>query len=190
MEKIFIDVEKELLEDVNDVLDSIGLDINVAVKMYLKRIARERSITFVLPKLVEKKQESEASVVSPDITNDNNNEKSYITKSIVVRMFKDRGHNIGKNVTYSSKNKSANNYWANPHFSVLDQEWYLILNDWIESKAYLFRIPAKEITANLLVPRNDKKDLIDLQIAYGDISFTDNRSDYSFKRYLIDTINY
>jgi hypothetical protein len=54
----------------------------------------------------------------------------------------------------------------------------------------LFRIPAKTISAQDLVARNDKPNLIDIQILDDNPSFIDKRSDYSFKRFLVDKIDY
>ena len=64
------------------------------------------------------------------------------------------------------------------------------MNDWVNRKLYLFRIPAKTISAQDLVARNDKPNLIDIQILDDNPSFIDKRSDYSFKRFLVDNIDY
>jgi hypothetical protein len=107
-----------------------------------------------------------------------------------MKMFRERGKYIDKNVTYSSKNRTTYNYWANPEFSVLKEDWTLILNDWVNLKLYLFRIPAKAISPQELVARNDKPNLIDIQILEDNSSFVDRRSEYSFRKYLVDEINY
>ncbi len=103
-----------------------------------------------------------------------------------MKMFRERGKYIDKNVTYSSKNRTTYNYWANPEFSVLKEDWTLILNDWVNRKLYLFRIPAKAISPQELVARNDKPNLIDIQILEDNPSFVDRRSEYSFRDFLID----
>lgn len=186
MEKIYLEIPKDIFENANFVFDELGLDVNSAVRMFLKRVSQDKSIAFLLPQ----NNGFSNTVSESDSAKDAKEEKLGLTKSLAVRLFRERGHVLSKNITFASKNRSANNYWANPDFSVLDQDWCLILNDWIDRKVYLFKIPARTILPTMLVCRNDKKNYIDLQIAYGDISFTDNRSEYSFKQFLIDSIEY
>lgn len=118
------------------------------------------------------------------------NEKDKMTKSKAIIIFKNENIKLNKNITYASKNRSVDRYWANPNFDVLEEDWYLILNDSICGELHLFRIPKKEISFDKLIPRNDKKNLIDLQIMYGDTTFTDMRSKLGFERYFVKTVKY
>ena len=93
-------------------------------------------------------------------------------------------------ITFASKNRAVANYWANPSFDVLDVDFTLILNDVVGRKLFLFIIPAYSINRSQLISRSDKPDLIDLQIMYGDETFTDNRSKYSFSKFLITELKY
>lgn len=111
-------------------------------------------------------------------------------KNIAVNLFKSKGFTTSRNTTFSSKNKASNCYWANPLFESLKQDWYLILNDWHKNELHLFKIPVHTLTENDLVCRADNEDKIDLQIAYNDITFTDNRSKISFAKFLVTTISY
>lgn len=189
MKEITFEIQEDLFNAVNEVLDDIGLDINSAVKMFFKRIEKEKSINFLLSAVPCTKSEHKAK--EQIITQlPENTDSTRMTKSLAIRLFRENGYAIGNNVTFASKNKMAYNYWANPDFSVLQTEWELILNDWKERIIYLFRVPAYSIESNELVCRNDKKSAIDLQIAYGDVSFTDNRSKLSFKPYLINSLKY
>ena len=189
MKEITFEIQEDLFNAVNEVLDDIGLDINSAVKMFFKRIEKEKSINFLLSAVPCTKSEYKAK--EQIITQlPENTDSTRMTKSLAIRLFRENGYAIGNNVTFASKNKMAYNYWANPDFSVLQTEWELILNDWKERIIYLFRVPAYSIKPNELVCRNDKKSAIDLQIAYGDVSFTDNRSKLSFKPYLINSLKY
>ena len=189
MKEIVLNVQEDLLNNVAEVLDDIGLDVNSAIKMFFKRIDKEKSIGFLISASPCQKNEDKGNTHTyTQTTNDSNDVR--MTKNLAIRLFRENGYTIGNNVTFASKNKMAYNYWANPDFSVLQSEWELILNDWQERTIYLFRVPANSITSNALVCRNDKKSAIDLQIAYGDISFTDNRSKVSFKPYLIDSLKY
>lgn len=117
--------------------------------------------------------------------------RNTLSPSDAKDMFRKRGHSINSDhTTFASKNQTNYTYWANPGFSLLRQNWYLILNDWPNRTLYLFLIPANSISAAELVPRKDKSDIIDLEIYYNDPTFTDSRSKYSFLKYKVDEMNY
>lgn len=107
-----------------------------------------------------------------------------IGKSEAIRLFMNLGYAFAHKPTYASKNKTANNYWANPDITVLHNDWYLILNDWISKTLYLFVVPRSSIMLSQLTTRNDNQNKIDLQITYNDPTFTDSRSGVSFRAYL------
>lgn len=191
MKKVFIEIQEDTLNQVNNVLDDLGLDIESAIRMFLRRIVRDQSVAFVL-----NNNGTLASVPQPIIENNTFQsdvvkiDRGEMRKMLAIKMFKERGKIIDKNVTYSSKNRTTYNYWSNPNFSVLDENWSLILNDWINRKLYLFNIPSHSISASQLVPRNDQKDLIDIQILENDPNFVDKRSGFGFKCFLTDEIDY
>ncbi len=110
-------------------------------------------------------------------------------KSNAVKLFRTRGKNINKAVTFSSKNKASFLYWSNPDFSVLEEDWTLILNDWVNKKMYLFDIPANSISFGELIPRADKAEKIDIEI-FDDNTFTDKISRYSFAKYVVKASSY
>ena len=177
--KIF--VNESALANVETILEENGLSIQNIVNVVLKRIEREGGIDFLFGKTnaqaldTNEERESISSKTS---------ESTKMTKTIAKRLFVLHYDNV----TFASKNKGANNYWANPSFDCLKRDWFLILNDWQRKELHLFKIPANSL--NNLVARADKPNLIDLQIAYNDPTFTDNRSGMSFKVYFVETINY
>lgn len=117
--------------------------------------------------------------------------KPTLTKKEAIELFRKRGYDINPNhTTFASKNQGNYTYWANPNFSLLRQNWYLILNDWPNRTLYLFSIPANSISESELVPRNDQPEKIDMDIYYNDPIFTDSRSKYKFMKYKIAEINY
>ena len=195
-----IEMDEHLLNDANKIFDEVGLDLQTVVKMVLKRVVRENSIAFIVSKNPVQYPEKEESTIShynsnhivtaPIKTNEKKIDEVNMTKSMAVRLLKSRGYDITKNVTFASKNRVSSNYWANPDFGLLDGDWNLILNDWLTKKLYLFFIPAHAINYSELIPRNDKNSLIDLQIMYLDPTFTDNRRDYSFSKFLVGDIYY
>lgn len=203
MKNIILDLDENLIKEVENVLDYECIDMNLAIQMFLKRVVKEKTITFLFKNNHSRScafNRSDSIAEEQNLNGDSLEvksvalgllaERSEMTKSIAIRMFRGKGFNIGKNVTYASKNRSAYNYWANPDYGMLSVEWNLILNDWLNKKLYLFTIPPHSIDEDQLIPRNDKNDLIDLQIMYNDATFTDNRSGVSFVNYLIVEIQY
>lgn len=191
MKKIIIEVQEDTLDQATGVLEDLGLDVESAVRMFLKRVVKEQSVAFVLPSanaisvsqpVVERVASQTTETVKVD--------RGEMRKTLAVKMFKERGRYIDKNVTYSSKNRTTYNYWSNPNFAVLEEDWTLILNDWVNQKLYLFRIPRHSIPASELVGRNDQPDLIDIQILEDNPNFVDRRSGFSFKIFLVDEIQY
>ena len=184
-------VETQLAKEAAQVLDDLGLDIDVAVKMLLKRIVREKGISFLTAygegQAASQKREIQQET-SPAAT-DAQLERS-MTKNQAVALFKAQGVCFNRNITFSSKNRSAYNYWANPNFAVLEDNWFLILNDWERKELHLFCIPAKTFSPSELVRRSDLPDKVDLQICYNDPTYTDNRSKISFAKYLMKRLNY
>ena len=176
-------LDSEMFLECKQMVESVGLSIDSAVNMFLKRLLNDGDLTFLL-----KKERGDTAVIKNGITAENN--VGSITKTKAIRLFNNKGMNVADIATYSSKNKSADFYWANPNFEVLDDNWSLILNNWIDKKLILFNIPRKAIRANQLKPRADKEMLVDLQIAFNDSTYSDNRSGFSFLKYLVGEIDY
>lgn len=189
-----IEVNESVLKNTERVLDNIGLSVETAVGMFLKRVERDGGIGFLTgstnapwqkPNIVESRYLPRVRMYENE-----NRVSTEITKAQAMQLFKQNGYAMGYPVTYSSKNRTANNYWANPPFEVLKYNWSLILNDWVNHIIYLFIIPHGEITSADLCGRADKPSLIDLQIAYNDQNFIDTRSGFAFGRFKVDKIEY
>lgn len=184
------ELDENLVKDATTIFDYFGLDMQAGIKMFLTRVTKDKSISFLF-------EQTNQPQVKPQIT-DNNisnditfvNDKVKITKNYAIRLFTNKGCSVARAVTFASKNKSAYNYWANPNFDILNEDWSLILNDNKKQKLYLFNIPGKTISKAQLTPRADMLDVIDLQIRYNDITFTDNRSGFSFAQFLANVIDY
>ena len=191
--QILLDLEDDLFEQANGILENVGLDFQSATKMFLKRLIKEGTISFLLSQKAEANIDNyitESHFTTPSLHGFDKIDKGYMTKSKAVRLFASKGHWLGKTVTFASKNRGAYNYWANVEFDMLFANWSLILNDWINKVVYLFIIPAHTIKEKELTPRSDKPYLIYFQIMYNDTTFTDNRSGYSFAKFLVEKINY
>ena len=182
--QIVLDFEDQIFEQANDVFESIGLDFRSATNMFLKRVIKDGSISFLFSQQTISSNKVVDNEILPSL------DKGDMTKNRAIRLFSSKGYSVGKNVTFASKNRSAYNYWANVEFGMLANDWHLILNDWINKVVYLFFIPAHSINAKELTPRSDKPFLVDLQIMFNDTTFTDNRSGFSFNKFLVETIYY
>lgn len=179
IKNIEINIEQEVYDSVESIVEDLGFDVEIVTKMLIKKIYKEKSINFLLKSNFPE---------SKEIVNIENR----LRKSTAIAMFCNEGINLkGKTITFASKNKSANNYWSNPYDYYFENEWFLILNDQFNKKIFLFKIEGGVIDSkNELVARADMTDVIDLQISYEDPTFTDTRSKYSFKKFLIKEISY
>ena len=187
MKKLSVEIQEDIINNAEEILENVGLDVETAVKMFLKRIVREQSVAFIL-----QNTNVVQDIPKSTVTVQNEVVKTYrgeMRKNLAVKMFRERGVCISRNITYSSKNRTTFNYWSNPDFSVLVEDWTFILNDWVNRRLYLFGIPGKAISEAQLVARNDKKELIDIQILDNQ-NFMDKRSGFSFRPFLVDEIEY
>ena len=125
-----------------------------------------------------------------DVDDDFFGESDYMDKKTAIMLFASKGYTAkAKMTTYSSQNSTVNIYWANPSVRLLKADWTLILNDKMGGKLYLFKIPANTFKVGDFKVRKDQMDKIDLQIAYGDLNFTDLRSGICFAPYMKDSIS-
>ena len=185
-------MEIELNENIyllaKEIIEDSGLEIDYAINIFLKKVIKENSIGFLFTKRENEVVENDS--ISEDVPLTNLVNVNKMTKSIAKRLFVNTGLKLCDNCIFASENMSTHIYWANMHYSILSQDWSLILNDKSSKTLYLLFIPAKTFNATDLVMRADKPEVIDLQIAYNDPTFTDNRSKMSFGEYIVKTINY
>ena len=180
-------VDEQLLHDAERILEEIGLDASAVAKMALKRVVRDGGISFLVTDIPRIEIQAPVEMVAPVPVVE---ELGRINKSAAVNLFRRNSVYTNNNVTFASKNKAGNYYWANPLFDALKQDWYLILNDWKKKELHLFKIPAHTLKESDLVSRSDNEEKIDLQIAYNDTTFTDGRSKVSFADFLVKSISY
>lgn len=113
-----------------------------------------------------------------------------LTPNEAKNLCKSNGINIYGNITFASLNKTGIHYWANPNIYNIQNNWWLLLNDYKNKKLHVIYIPADSIKKNQIKVRNDKPSLIDLQIKYGNELFEDSRSGIKFNNWLKKTITY
>jgi hypothetical protein len=117
-----------------------------------------------------------------------------ILKREVISFLKTKQIELPNNVSYGKLQESKNWFWVNPDVSFLSTDWTLILNNQVEKKITIIRIPKNTFRASLekidgfLILRKDKPNYIDLNISAKD--FIDQRSKIEFKNYIKEVINY
>ena len=195
MRELRINIDESVITSVEDVIVPLGIDVEMLLRIVLNRISRERKIDFLLPN--EKSKENNTINNGAHLTNVNYGDTlinrsvtGEMRKSLAISIFRSKGFLSSHNITYASKNRTAYNYWANPRFEMLEREWFLILNDWINRVLYLFKIPSGSFSEDDLIARADHNDQIDLQIIYNDVSFRDARSNVIFRDYLVKSEKY
>lgn len=105
----------------------------------------------------------------------------YITSDVKTTLAK---------INKDSK-KENKRYWANPSVDFLNFEWVLILNDNINRKLHIFRIPAYSIKIEKVKTRvHDGKTLLDLEIVNQDNEFVCIASKIQYNKWFIETVNY
>ncbi len=125
--------------------------------------------------------------VNPVVEEQQNTNK--ITKSEAIRLFNQSGVTIPKQCTFASLNKNGQYYWANPDISVLQADWWIILNDTKKRILYCFMVPGNTYHYSQFAIRRDRN-LIDFEVIYGSINFTDKRSKIDFKNWLVKATTY
>ncbi len=114
---------------------------------------------------------------------------SKITKADAIRLFNQSCIAIPKQCTFASLNKNGQYYWANPDISVLQNDWWFILNDTKNRRLYCFMVPGNTYHYSQFTIRGDRNQ-IDFEVIYGAINFTDKRSKIDFKNWLIKEVTY
>lgn len=188
--QLLLELDDNLIDEAKSIFDYYGLDIQTSIKMFLTRVTKDKSVSFLFNQANKAQIETSIDTVAVSSNAPLIDNTVKMTKNYAIRLFTNKGYTVARSITFASKNKSAYNYWANPNFDILNEDWSLILNDNKKQKLYLFNIPAKTILKSLLTPRADIVDVIDLQIRYNDITFTDNRSGFSFAQFFVNEINY
>jgi hypothetical protein len=157
----------------NDIIESIISRIDI-------RISRKEMNNQPVP----------GSSIGQHSTGSSQSDSGPLIKNEAKKLCKANGFNLNGKITFASKNKASNFYWANPNIEFITYSWWLLLNDYENKKLSIFHIPANSIVGDQVKVRDDTPTKIDLQIKYGDDFFEDSRSGIKFYKWLIKTINY
>ena len=180
MRSRYIGVNGDTFDKANEILEEYGLNATSAIRMMLDRVVKENNADFLVDKKIIEKPPTLKHAIDIKTMN----------KNVAIDLFTKEGHQLNGMITFASKNRSADIYWANPYFSALQQNWNLILNDTIRREIILFVIPGNTFRDRDFMPKYEDKRKIELQIKYNDKTFTDIKSNISFYKYCVSIINY
>ena len=205
MKEIKLNINEQLYNEAEGILDEYGLEIQNILTTVLKRIVREGSAGFLYskkePVIVTSGEESKVDIESKFLPARQVQVANTLrmSKNIAKEILAKNGVSIGKDetVVYATKNSATGNYWATPRIEKLVGVWYLILNDDVNGKLYLFKIANEDGSiARDFVDKLGKRELkgetlANIQI-FGDdsVNFIDKVSGASFGPYLVKSIIY
>ena len=115
-------------------------------------------------------------------------------KADAVGYLQEKGIIVGDKLTYAVKQQGKDEFWANPRKELLDEEWWIILNNNEIMELIVMKIPAKTMMLNSesvksgLFVRADKINLIDLNI--NTVTYKDRKSGIDFTPYIVKRIKY
>lgn len=92
----------------------------------------------------------------------------------------------------ASLNKNNRFYWANPRVDCITKNWCLVLNNALERKLYVFKIPANSISKEQIVTRmHHHKDLaLQITIVQKDKKFVCSTSKIDYSDWLVQALDY
>ena len=139
------------------------------------------------------KEQTKSQITLSTITEKTEEDRELRAKSETARFLKNKGIVLTKNFSYSKLQEKKNRFWINPKTSFLDEEWMLVLNNQVQKKIYVLKVPKNSFKCSLdivgtLIVRKDKPYYIDLNIDTD--TFVDYRSKLSFKKFIIKEIDY
>ena len=181
MKEITLELDDVVYEKAKKQFEELGVDIKPGLVYLIEEFVDENS--------VDCKSNKRQKMTNNEI------QSHKLTIAIAVNLFYGFGEIIDSSYcTFSSRGdigkSNYNFFWANPNIQLLNNDWYLILNDKYLKKMYLMKIPANSVDKSDVRTRTDKNFLIDLRIQCDDLKFTDLASGFQFHKFLVATINY
>lgn len=109
-------------------------------------------------------------------------------KADAINYLKTKGIDVNK-PTYAKKSQDKNEFWANPQTHLLNEDWWMILNNNETMELFVLLIPANSLSRDLgLKVRVDKHELLDLNINCN--TFIDRKSGIDFSPYIRERVKY
>ena len=114
-------------------------------------------------------------------------------KTEAVDFLESKGITLGKNVTYAVKN-NKNEFWANPRKRILDEDWWLVLNDNEKYELIVLMIPGKKYKiadfheGKGFYIRSDKPEQLDIFINAE--TLCERKSSLNLREFLVKKMSY
>jgi len=129
----------------------------------------------------------------PSVKNSTKTQKEIREKKEALEFLKEKGISTGKNVNYSKRMESRAEFWIEPRRTVIDTDWYMVLNNQFINELIVLHIPENTFSlkteeSNGLVLRRDNTARIELNISVE--TLIDRTSKCSFKEYEVARIKY
>ncbi len=114
-------------------------------------------------------------------------------KKDAISFIEEKGVSVGKKVTYAVKQVEKEEFWANPTKELLNQEWWLILNNTMTMELIVLKVPERTLVVKTdeidgLQVRPDKPELLDLNINTNTLQ--DRKSNVDFAPFVVKKIKY
>lgn len=170
----FREVELEqYLEEALFLLELIGINVFCEVENQSKKTSKNELI--------------------PSVKNSTKAQLEIREKKEAIQYLYDAQVEVCKNTNYSKRQDNKSVFWINPHVTVIEKDWNLILNNQFENELILLYIPANSFSLKSekhhgLLVRHDNPKKIDLSISAD--SLVDQRSKCDFSSYEVKRIKY
>ena len=111
-------------------------------------------------------------------------------KKDAISFIAENGISVGKKSTYAVKQLEKEEFWANSTKELLNQEWWLILNNTATLELIVLKVPEGSLTIKNdgLQVRADKPELLDLNINTS--TLRDRKSNVDFSPFVVKRIAY
>ena len=138
----------------------------------------------------------ESSSTYKDIDFFNNDNLFHFNKRKAISFLTEKHYLNFSNckVNYAISQEKKNTFWINPHVNALRDKWILVLNNYQKRSFTILEIPPNEFNINpdrnayTLVVRNDRRNIIDLNLRINDL--VDERSKCDFSKYIKKVVSY
>lgn len=162
-----LEIQEEKYRNFQEILIQNNKSISGIVMLIIEKTIKENSLDWLL------------TGINGEVKTKN------IKMQTAKKLFHEKGFNINKyNTSFASRNANNDLYWINPDKRHLIEDWYIILNDYVNKKLFLFYVPKNSI--NELKMRNDR--ICNVSIRHND--FMDIYSNICFEKYFVDIIEY
>ena len=144
--------------------------------------------------IIEKRLEDTVYDMNRTLESDIDNEQMVQQKKDAEALLKSYGIDLTyRDWSYAKNQEKKETFWLNPPRRLVDEDWYIVLNNQVESKLIVLMIPKNTLIISnkndrYLKCRKDRPQYIDLEIYIKDLRI--RGTDYYLDKYIQKTIKY